>query len=1432
MRALRIVGAVLLGLVGLVVLVVGGSWAMLHTDWGGERIRRVMVTQVDRRIAGKLDVGRLTLDGWTVTLERVRLIEPDGDDVARIERVRVGIAVLPLVRRKLVIREVQLDAPWVQVVQDADGGSNLARAVAPADGSPKPPATPDRDAKAGPQLSVELERLGMRDGEVDFRGAPTDSGPGPRWHAKSLALDARGSAQLADQRFQANAQLTGALLEPLAHPLSLTVATQGVGPAVGGNVRLTVGPALVVADGNRDAVGAIAAHLRQFRITPEVACVGRTPCPLVATVTGTADLALDGRQKGTASFRLDAGEGGDVVGRAQFDLERRTVATLDVRGHAINGAALATAAPPSRFDVVLIGADLALGPQDWRGRATLTIPPGLVAGRRFGPVDVRVHATSRDDATGSAAASLPGARLDAKGRIAAGVLDADGKLVLSSLETLMKAVAPASARGPSAPRGQATITFRATGRTDKFDASVDAVVPRLQAGSTRVTGARITARLPAAPGVRVGQLRADVRELDAGTTQFGRVGVTAQAKPEGTQGTHLSLKASISKPEQVTLATTGALVDPQHARIDQLTVAYPEATWTSTGRPARLTFGPGELRVAGFALASGDQSLAVDVWQKGVRREAVIRIEALDLARLPRLAQPKDRPLAGRVDVAVDLGGTERRPRLDVKAHAEKLALGPRRLGDVTAKVNAPDGKPITATLDWSYGPRPLNAEIQAPFTLADLMNGSPQLVVERAIRDRRPFSLRANLERFPLALVDELAGKTGQDKTGLRGEVSFQADLGGPLLSPLGTLNIRALEVAKGKDVPPTSGELTLEAKRGSLTAQLAARRRDVELVRANLDVGLPSRPPRDLDDAFGLPIKLDARLGPLRVQRLGLVPSNRRTPPRTLHGMLQAKLTATGTIGDPHIDLTARTEGLALDQEALGTVRLHAVWKGREAKVDLDAASSQNGTFALTARADAGAKLAQLIKRPPDPTRLPFQVKLAAKSFDLAWASGLVRSIPTTAGTLNANLEANGPLQAVRARGDLHIEKGAATVVGYGRFEDIRVSMSGDERSVKLDEVYLKSGNGHARLTGKLDRPVRGDARVSANLETKDFLVKTEGQDLGSLSLRARADGVYSGTALTIQPLTIDETHFTVASGRRKNLQDLKEPKDVVLFKDGKPLNAHQGRKLAALQARDEAAAANLALGGDKPVAPLAVRVYIKAPRNLWVHAEDATVEIGLSDDFRVYQEPTTRVFGQVLIRRSHVKLLGRRFTVDQGSSVTFGGAPMVPRFDLTARHKSETADVTVIAKLTGTPETPKLTLTSDPPYPETAIVSLLVTGRLDLDQRSGAAASGGGKAASLLGGFLAARLQKTLGKRLPLDVLTIEPGQGPGSAYLEAGTYLTDELYVAYVGRLGADPTRYQNRNLVHLEYQLTHRWSFEGEYGDARTGSADLTWKKRY
>jgi translocation and assembly module TamB len=226
---------------------------------------------------------------------------------------------------------------------------------------------------------------------------------------------------------------------------------------------------------------------------------------------------------------------------------------------------------------------------------------------------------------------------------------------------------------------------------------------------------------------------------------------------------------------------------------------------------------------------------------------------------------------------------------------------------------------------------------------------------------------------------------------------------------------------------------------------------------------------------------------------------------------------------------------------------------------------------------------------------------------------------------------------------------------------------------------------------------------------------------------------------------------------------------------------------------------------------------------------------LELGLDPGFQISHTDELRIFGAVKVKRGYVEVIGRRFDVTAGSSVSFSGRPDVPRLAVDAVYEVRGATkTTVVVKVEGPADKLQFTLRSPehPEYGDTELLTLVVAGRSTLPDEPGRGTATGGRAASLVGGVLASKVQQALAKRLPLDVLTIQPGEGLAGSRVEAGTYLGDDVYVAYVGRVGADPFLRQNRNEVHLEYQLTSRWSFEASYGDARQGGADLIWSKSY
>jgi translocation and assembly module TamB len=495
----------------------------------------------------------------------------------------------------------------------------------------------------------------------------------------------------------------------------------------------------------------------------------------------------------------------------------------------------------------------------------------------------------------------------------------------------------------------------------------------------------------------------------------------------------------------------------------------------------------------------------------------------------------------------------------------------------------------------------------------------------------------------------------------------------------------------------------------------------------------------------------------------------------------------------------------------------------------------------------------------------------------------SGLNDTVRAVAGLLDAEGRIGGTVGTPQLAGQVSWKGGRLQLAGLGEYRDIDLRFRGDMKQMHLERLFARSGEGHAEISGKASRGADGrQLALEARAKLHRFSLYSEGQPLGAVSIQATASGTVAPERILVA-VKIPEAHLYMAEGNRKKLQPLKRPPDVVIFEQGRPRDRREARRLEALakrslpppapdqlamspgtrnlaeaQARDDNARAGqsevntrtaeqaekqeakrdqsaAASGAGAPVTgrPRRMRITIEADRNLWVQGPDMNLELGLDPAFQVIHSDQLRIFGTVKVRRGFVEVLGRRFDVTAGSSVSFSGPPDVPRLAVEAVYtvRGETA-TTVVVKAEGPADKLQFTLNSPehPEYGDSELLQMVVAGRLP--DETGAATAAGDRAASLVGGVLASKVQKALAKRLPLDVLTLEPGEGLAGSRVEAGTYLGDDVYVAYVGRMGADPFTRLNRNEVHLEYQLTSRWSFEASYGDARQGGADLIWSKSY
>ena len=196
-----------------------------------------------------------------------------------------------------------------------------------------------------------------------------------------------------------------------------------------------------------------------------------------------------------------------------------------------------------------------------------------------------------------------------------------------------------------------------------------------------------------------------------------------------------------------------------------------------------------------------------------------------------------------------------------------------------------------------------------------------------------------------------------------------------------------------------------------------------------------------------------------------------------------------------------------------------------------------------------------------------------------------------------------------------------------------------------------------------------------------------------------------------------------------------------------------------------------------------------------------------------------------GELSVTEGKYTAYGRKLDIQRGRLIFTGGPIDDPGIDV--RAVKQFPDVTAGVNVRGTLLQPHMTFFSDPPLPQSQVVSLILAGgSLESAQtrttgNSGAGGVGGpgsgaGGAALAQG---AAILGQQLGSHVGIEDVSLE-SDITNETSLVLGRYLSPRLYVSY----GISLT--QQLNTLKLRYTLGDHWTVKTEVGQAR--GADLVY----
>jgi len=487
---------------------------------------------------------------------------------------------------------------------------------------------------------------------------------------------------------------------------------------------------------------------------------------------------------------------------------------------------------------------------------------------------------------------------------------------------------------------------------------------------------------------------------------------------------------------------------------------------------------------------------------------------------------------------------------------------------------------------------------------------------------------------------------------------------------------------------------------------------------------------------------------------------------------------------------------------------------------------------------------------------------VRAVADSVDLSVLEAVTPALKRVGGYLSADAGIRGTWDAPRLDGTIAIDSAAATIPSIGaRYEQLagRFRLSGD--TINVQSLTARSDRGSATVTGsvrldQLSRPLLA-LHISADrfkaLDIRNSLAVTATAELDLTG------PVFGATVTGRGTVTNGVLYFADLVNKRVVNLDSPDPWIASLI----------DTSLADLIRRER-------------LGPTFQNVFLDSLRvdglqltmgsDVWLRSNEANIQLagslGLNKRLRNYLLNGTLQAPRGTYRLT-VGPVTRDFMVTQGTVRYFGTPDLDAALDIRATHVvhvsgaastqlgSGNKDVTVTATIGGTLLTPKLILSADQPnLSQTEIISYLLFGQPSV-QSSDQAGLGTRSAlltsavANLVSGQLEQSVVTNLG--IPIDYFQFDPGSASGGALtgaqLAAGWQIGRKTFlVLNAGYCQNSAVNLSNALGASLQFRISPEWRTEASFEPVQTCyntglvtntgapvrqvGLDLMWERRY
>ena len=530
---------------------------------------------------------------------------------------------------------------------------------------------------------------------------------------------------------------------------------------------------------------------------------------------------------------------------------------------------------------------------------------------------------------------------------------------------------------------------------------------------------------------------------------------------------------------------------------------------------------------------------------------------------------------------------------------------------------------------------------------------------------------------------------------------------------------------------------------------------------------------------------------------------------------GTLRGSLALSGTAAEPHAELSAIIDGLAISTESTGTPAGVLALTGDLTRERLAWTAKLSSREAALAVAASGA-LPVAWRNPPfglavDPAG-PIRAKIDGSGelapLILLFGIGEDRA----SGRYAVDLAVAGTLDDPTVSGTAKIENGRYENFASGAIlQDIALDASGDRDRMTLRLTAHDGDGGRIEADGVLRLSGMSLAAIDAKARLAEF------RAIRRDDVRARATGTltlagpFDEMKLTGE-VTLDRMQITLTDSSRPSAAKL----DVIEVNAPVASGEHVTRSAAPAQGQAPALEIGLGIKANLPQ----VVVSGRGLQSEW----QGGVRLGGTT-------AAPQITGELRLRRGSFAILGKTFSLVEGQIAFGGGADFDPSLRVIA--EKEVRDAVARATLSGSLSSPLLEFSARPELPVDEVLARLLFDKSAGQVGAAEALQLAQAAAALRGGGASTGVLEEIGRKFGLDRIDVstvrtvdEKGEAGEAAALSLGKDVAKDV------RVGVEQGLEPGTGSVSVEVDLGKNLSVESKVGAQGRSGVGLKWEYDY